>query len=421
MPRPAAALPDGVRTTDLMSLGNLAKVFSKSQIRAALRKTGKESLRNRDLPDFIVVYYLLLMCFYPTAAYQEVLRCVLDGLQWLFGPHVAKVTAKSAITQARQRLGPEPLKELYDNVVAPIATKKTKGAHYKDWTVHALDGTLIDVPDTEENRSFFGKTSNQNQADAGYPKLRAVSLVECGTHVLHATELGWFKKRSADVKKSSEPCDSEEAGGDDRHSEKYLAGLLLPKFDKSMLVLADRGFFSFTLWCSAAKTGAALCWRIKDDVGVTIKNKLPDGSKLGVLVRGAKQVQVRLIEYTVDGSDEVIRLITNILDHHKAPAKALGSLYHERWEIETTYKELKKHLNLSRLTLRSKTPELVNQEFWALLLTHYAIRGVMHEAALQADEDPDRISFTHSVNVIRRHLPRFGAFPPAADPHCNSS
>ena len=420
MSRTPATLSSDIRLSDFVSLGNLAKVYPKSAIRAALRKTGREGERERELPDFITVYYILMLSFFPTAAYKEVLRVLLDGLQWLLGPHVAKVTVTSAVTQARQRIGPEPLKELYDRIVKPIATDKTRGARYRRWTVHALDGTLVDVPDTKANRDFFGKASNQNQADAGYPKLRAVSLVECGTHAIHGTELGWLKKR---VEQEEEQPRKGKAGSknseDDRHSERYLASLLLAKFSEGMLVLADRGFFSFSLWCRAAETGAALCWRIKDDVHVEIEKRLPDGSNLCVIKRGVKEVQVRLIEYEIEGSTDVIRLLTNVLEHGDARAKELALLYHERWEIETTYRELKKHLNLSRITLRSKTPELVQQEFWGLLLVHYAVRGVMHEAALEADEDPDRISFTHSLNVIRRHLPRFGSFPPSIDSRSN--
>ena len=192
MPRPPAALPSDIRPTDFITLGVLGKVFPRSKIREALRKTGKEGLRDRDLPDYFVFYYVLMMIFYPTAAYKEVLRCVLEGLQWLFGPHVSHVTTTSAITQGRQRIGAEPLKEIYDQVVKPIATAETKGAHFGKWSVHAMDGTLIDVPDTQENREFFGKSSNHIQEEAGYPKLRAASLVECGTHVIHATELGWL-------------------------------------------------------------------------------------------------------------------------------------------------------------------------------------------------------------------------------------
>lgn len=411
MPRPPAALPSDVRTTDFISLGVIGRIFPRRKIRAALRKTGRQGQRDRDLPDYILFYYVLMMIFYPTAAYKEVMRCLLDGLQWLFGPHVAHVTTTSAITQGRQRIGAEPFREIYNQVVKPIATQATKGAHFRKWQVHALDGTLIDVPDTAENRDFFGKSSNQNQGEAGHPKLRAVSLVECGTHVIHATELGWFKKRDKADQEKHPDWDFT-----DRHSERYLAGLLLPKFKTGMLILADRGFFSFELWCAAAATGAELCWRIKDDVGMSIKKRLPDGSYLVAITRGNKETEARLIEYEVAGSKEVFRLLTTITDHRKALAKSLALLYHERWEIETTYKELKKHLNLSRITLRSKTPELVKQEFWALVLTHFAVRGVMHEAALEAGEDPDGISFTHSLNVIRRHLPRFGSFPPCTDP-----
>lgn len=410
MPRPPAELPRGIRPTDHVSLGVLGKAFPKSKIRAALKKTGREGQRDRDLPDYILFYYVLLMIFYPKAAYKEVVRCLLDGLQWLYGPHKVEVTTTSAITQGRQRLGVEPFREIYSQVVKPIAKAETKGAHFGKWSVHAIDGTLVDLPDTEDNREYFGKSSNQNSAEAGYPKLRAVSLVECGTHVIYATELGWFKKRT-EAQNNEHPDWDKTA----RHSEKYLASLLLPMFKKGMIILADRGFFSFELWCNAAATDAELCWRIKDDVGVNILKMLPDKSYLVTLKREKKQIEARLIEYTIAGSDEVFRLLTTITDHREADAKSLAWLYHERWEIESTYKELKKHLNLSRITMRSKTPELVQQEFLALVLVHFAVRGLMHEAALEADVDPDEISFSHSVNVIRRNLPRFGHFPPEED------
>ncbi|WP_153023181.1 IS4 family transposase, partial [Sphingobium sp. 22B] len=186
-----------------------------------------------------------------------------------------------------------------------------------------------------------------------------------------ATELGWFKKRT-EAQNNEHPDWDKTA----RHSEKYLASLLLPMFKKGMIILADRGFFSFELWCNAAATDAELCWRIKDDVGVNILKMLPDKSYLVTLKREKKQIEARLIEYTIAGSDEVFRLLTTITDHREADAKSLAWLYHERWEIESTYKELKKHLNLSRITMRSKTPELVQQEFLALVLVHFAVRGL---------------------------------------------
>lgn len=407
MPRSPSVLPEGVRSTDFVSLGLMGKVYSKRLVRSVLKKTNTEGKRDRDLPDFLTFYYVLMLILYPKANYLEVMRLVRDGLQWLFGPHLDPVTATSAVTQARQRLGAQPFKEIYDQVVKPIATEKTRGAHYRRWKLHALDGTLVDVVDTKENREFFGKTSNQNSNEAGYPKLRAVSIVECGTHSLHATELGWFKKRNSVQVKQHPEWDHTA-----RHSERYLAKQLLHEFQIGMLIFADRGFFSFNLWCDAASTGADLCWRIKDDVGVKVIKELSDGSCLVSIVREKKEIKCRLIEYEVKGGEERYRLLTTILDCRQAPAKELALQYHERWEIETTYKEMKIHLNLSRITLRSKVPELVHQEFWALLLSHFAVRTMMHEAALEVDEDPDNISFTHTVNVIRRNSPRFGAFSP---------
>jgi IS4 transposase len=204
-----------------------------------------------------------------------------------------------------------------------------------------------------------------------------------------------------------------------------LAHKVLPALKEGMLCLADRNFYGFDLWKKARASGADLLWRVKRNLRLPCEERLPDGSYLSTIYRsdkdrrrGSDGIRVRVIEYTlegVDGAEPIYRLVTSVLDPGQAPAQELAALYHERWEIETALDELKTHLRGSRIVLRSKTPDLVRQEFYALMMTHFAIRGLMHEAALQDREDPDRLSFLHAVRVVRRKLPQFVAIPPSGE------
>ena len=206
-------------------------------------------------------------------------------------------------------------------------------------------------------------------------------------------------------------------------SETTLAKAVLPGLRAGMLCLADRGFFGFALWNQAAATGAMLVWRVKKDVLLPCEKRLPDGSFLSRIYpspkdrkHGTNGIVVRVIEYRlegIEGAEPGYRLVTTLLDCEQAPAPELAALYHDRWEIETTFDELKTHLRGSRIILRSKTPDLVRQEFYGLLMAHFAVRGLMHEAALKSGEDPDRLSFLHAVRVIRRKMAIFGAIPPS--------
>ena len=187
-----------------------------------------------------------------------------------------------------------------------------------------------------------------------------------------------------------------------------------------MLCLADR-FFGHKLWQIATGSGADLLWRIRHNARLAA-TVLPDGSCLRRRsIRATDQrkgIRVRVVEYRLEGvagAEPIYRLVTTILDPVKAPAADLAALYHERWEIETALAELKTHLRGAQVVLRSKTPELVRQEFWGLLLAHFAVRGLMHEAALRADEDPDRLSFSHAVRVVQRRMARYVAIPPSAE------
>jgi hypothetical protein len=346
------------------------------------------------------VYYVIALALYMRSSYREVLRCLLEGVQWLMDPSArVKVAGKSGISQARSRLGAAPLQALYDLVVMPVATAETRGAWYRQWRLVSLDGSTLDVADTAENEKAFGRPG-ASRGSSAYPKIRFVGLLENGTHVL-------FAGRMADY----------------ATDELKLAGEVVPALSQGMLCLADRFFPSYKLWQQASSTGAELLWRTRQNARLEVERQFPDGSYLSRIYSSTsdrrnqrKAIAVRVIDYRLEGVDDaepIYRLITTILNPKQAPAEELAALYHERWEIETALDELKTHLRGAQIVLRSKTPELVRQEFYGLLMAHFAIRGLMHEAALRADEDPDRISFMHSARVVQRRMARFVAIPPS--------
>jgi hypothetical protein len=402
MARTLAELPKGSRITDYVSLGVLAKTFPVQKVKSVLASTGKASIRQRDLPAHVVLYYVIALALYMQCSYREVLRCLLEGIQWLLNPAVkVKVTGKSGISQARTRLGVEPLRHLHDQVVRPIATQETKGAWYRGWHLVSLDGSTMDVADEKLNEKAFGRPT-PSRGRSAFPQVRFVSLVENGTHVLFGTQVGDYGT-----------------------GELALAKGVLGFLKAGMLCLADRYFFGFDLWNQAKSSGAELLWRVKNNLRLPVEERLADGSYLSRIYPSQKDqrrhtngVVVRVIEYQLEGvpgAEPFYRLLSTILDPEKAPAKELAALYHERWEIETAFDELKTHLRGSKIVLRSKTPDLVRQEFYGLLMAHFAVRGLMHEAALKAQEDPDRLSFIHAVRVVRRKLHVFHAIPPRAE------
>lgn len=401
MARTLAELPKGSRITDYISLGVIAKTFPMVTVKSVLEATGKRSVRQRDLPAHVVIYYVIALALFMQSSYREVLRCLLEGVQWLLNPSVrVKVTGKSGISQARSRLGVEPLRQLHDEVVRPIAVKATKGAWYRSWRLVSLDGSTLDVADEKANEEIFGRPG-ASRGESAYPQLRFVSLVENGTHVLFGTQMGAYGT-----------------------GEITLAQRVIPWLRRGMLCLADRQFFGFEFWGQTQATGADLLWRVKKNLRLPCEKRLADGSYLSRIYASERDrrhqthgVVVRVIEYRLEkvpGAEPIYRLLTTILAPEQAPAKELAALYHERWEIETALDELKTHLRGSKIVLRSKKPDLVRQEFYGLMMAHFAVRGLMHEAALKADEDPDRLSFIHAVRVVRRKLPLLSAFPPEA-------
>jgi len=402
MARTLATLPQGSRITDYVSLGVITKTFPLERVRSVLAATGKASQRQRDLPAHVIVYYAIALALYMHSSYREVLRCLLEGLQWLIDPAlVLKVAGNSGISQARTRLGWEPLRQLHDEVVKPIARPATQGAWYRQWRLVSVDGSTMDVADEQANDEAFGRPG-ASRGSSAYPQFRFVSLVENGTHVLFGTRMGPYAT-----------------------GENTLAKEVLGALDGTMLCLADRGFFGFEMWRQALATKAQLLWRIKKNAVLPCDKRLTDGSYLSRIYPSEKDrrqqtnaIAVRVIEYRLEGvadAEPIYRLLTSVLDAQQAPAQELAALYHERWEIETALDELKTHLRGARIVLRSKTPDLVRQEFYGLLMAHFAVRALMHEAALKANVDTDRLSFVHAVRVVRRKLTAFNAIPPCAE------
>ena len=403
MARTAAELPKGTRITDYISLGVITRTFPIEEIEQVLEETGKRSKRQRDLPAHVVVYYCVALALYMQVSCREVLRCLLEGVRWLMGPGTPlKVTGRAGISQARARVGSEPVKRLHDRIVAPIGVrgleKTTQGTWYRKWRVVSIDGSTLDIADTEQNAAAYGRPG-ASRGESAFPQIRFVSLVENGTHVLFGSQIAGYHTGEATLSKQ-----------------------VVQHLRPSMVCLADRNFFSYGLWKKSKETGADLLWRVKKNLTLPCFKRFRDGSYLSKIYPSAKDrrhdangISVRVIEYTlkdVPDAEPVYRVITTILEPQEGPAKELAILYHDRWEIENAFDEFKTHLRGKRIVLRSKRPDLVRQEFYGFMMAHFAVRGLMHEAALKARADPDRLSYVHAVRVIRRKLAPFVASPP---------
>ena len=399
MARGPVILPKGMSISDNVTIGVLVRCVPARIVDEVLKETGRQSLRQRSLPARFMTYYVMAMALYFQDSYLEVQRKLFAGLQWLsMAPWLNVGAGKPAITMARQRLGREPLERLFRRVVRPIARERTRGAWYRGRRLVAWDGTMVDLADEPEIEAAFGRPNGGGSG--AYPQMRLFALIETGTRVVFGLAGGHI----------NETC------------ELSLARDLLGKLTPGMLCLADRGLVSGRLWRDAAATGADLLWRIKSNQKFPCLKRLPDGSFLSELSvdstdRAAGTVPVRVIEYTLDavpGTQPVYRLITTLLDAQAAPAHELAALYHERWEAETTFHEIKVGLPGQRLMLRSRSVDLIWQELYGLALTHFALRELMHEAALVGDRDADTLSFTTTVKIVQSHVLMHGSFPPCA-------
>jgi len=402
--------------TDRISLGVLAEVASRDLIEDVLVETGRLEKRTRLLPAHVMVRFCQAMTLFWEDDYEEVMHKLVESLRDMRSWSESwQMPTTSAITQARARLGWEPLRELFDRCAVPVAAPGTKGGWLAGRRLMAIDGFTLDVPDTLANAEEFHRPGSGDQAGA-FPQVRVVAIGECGSHAIVAAAV--------------DGC---------RVGEQTLAQRLSADLSPDMLVIADRNFYSFAAWRRYRDSGADLLWRVKAGLRLPVLRVLPDGSYLSMIAQADLSATrrerllsaagagedldpevahlVRVVEYEVpdrtgNGTGELLCVMTSILDPADVGASELAVAYHQRWEAENTFDELKTHQRGPARILRSKSPDMVKQEVWALLLTHYSIRHLMCRAADEADIDPDRLSFMRALRIIRRQVTRSAEFPP---------
>jgi hypothetical protein len=401
--------------TDFVSLGVLASRVPRDAVDDAVAATGKQARRRGGkLPPHVVVYLVMALALFAGEDYEEVVERLTGALRgWGSWDQRWEPPTKGAVTQARQRLGPEPVAELFSQVAEPVAGLEAEGAFLGPWRLMSIDGTELDVPDTQANREAFGAGAN----DGPFPKVRLVTVCECGSRAPVLAAMG--------------PAAAKGSG------EQSLARTPCPRLEDGWLLLADRLFYGRDDWCAAADSGADLLWRVRDELRLPCLELLPDGSYRSVVMKaslsGARRDgiveaarrgedldpalarHVRVVEYEVtdrDSEDGLITLVTTITGWQAAPAAALAPAYHERWQHETSNAQVKTTLRGPGRILRPGSPELARQEIWGYLLTAWAVSALISDAAAAAWTDPGRVSFTKAVRIVRRAVGP--AFPPSA-------
>jgi hypothetical protein len=407
----------GGALTDWVSLGVLASQVPRDVADDAVAATGKGAKRaGGKLPPHVMVYFVMALALFADDDYEEVAARLTGALRG-WGERDWEVPTSGGITQARQRLGPEPVAEVFSQVAVPVADLDTAGAFLGPWRLMAVDGMEWDVPDTAANAAFFGYPGTGKDKEPGaFPKARVVTVNECASHAAVLAAIG--------------PAVSKGSG------EQSLARGLYPQLQEDWLLIADRNFYNWAGWCAAAGTGAALLWRVKADLTLPVLELLPDGSYRSVLdspkIKGPARAKlteaaragqdldpdkarhVRVVEYEVpdrDGQDELIALVTTITDLREAPAALLAAAYQQRWEHEGANAQLKTFLRGPGKILRSQSPDMVEQELWGYLLTHYALSALTCTAATAAGIDPDRVKPKRTIRAVRRRVAD-PAFPP---------
>jgi Insertion element 4 transposase N-terminal/Transposase DDE domain len=408
MARSKAALGSGARLADYLSASLLARVVPAGTVNEVLDKHGCNSQRLRRFPAVAGVYYCMALSLYPEASYEELFATVAQGLAWAAGAAEPQRVSKSSISGLRSKIGAAPLRELVARCCVPLAQPQTHPeAFYRGLRIVAMDGSTFELPDEADNVREFGRPGSRTGV-AGYPQAQCGVLVECATHAILAANLGPY-----------------------RSPEWEICQTLMPALSPGMLCLADRGFNGLAHWQAARGTGAQLLWRASDNRLLPVQQMLPDGSYLSSVYLGGQGrasaddpgVVLRVIEYALPGlaqADTRYRLMTTLLDPEEAPALELAALYHQRWQVEAVFDELKTHLRESRRVLRSKTAQLVRQEFYGWVLAHYTVRWLLDQGARASQTPPARLSFKAHVQLLRRAQPRSGAFPPTAAPASRS-
>jgi transposase IS4-like protein/DDE family transposase len=386
----------GLSLADRAAVGVLARTFPVELVDRVIDQFWCREQRVRELPARLVFYLVLALCLFPQESYRSTMKILMQAFGR--GGSGRPVPTAGAIGTARRRLGADPVETIVRQVIRPVASPDTQGAWYRDWRLVAFDGTTFTVPDTEDNDAEFGRPgSGRGDGKGAYPQVQAACLVELATHAVFDARV--------------EPY---------RVSENKLVEEMFSTLRPGMLVLADRGLYSFQRWISAVNTGADLLWRVTSNLILRPVELLADGSYIAEVIppknSGVASFRLRVIEYRLpdikDGKDELYRLVTTILDPGLAPAKDLAVLYHERWDIEGYFKQIKSvQLNADKI-LRSKSPDGVRQEFWAHLAVHYATMRIVVDAAHLAKLDPDRISHKNTVRIIRSRIWIPDSFPP---------
>ena len=399
--------------TDAIGIGTLTRLVPRELADEVVLSLGRKEQRKNKLPARVVAYFVMALALFYDDGYEEVMRKLAGGLEYLgTWRREWEVPTPGALCQARQRLGPEVMRELYKRVSVPCAMRSTKGAWLAGRRLMAIDGFGLEAPDSDENSDYFGYAGKKGRS--AFPFVRMAALAECGTHAIVAAEIG-----------------------KDGEGEETLARRILSSgaVEPGMIVMADSGLYSYTNFRMVIDAGADALFRIGANVALPVLEWLPDGSYLSFIADSAEKaknsyrlrhglvkitdlpgIYVRAVDYEItdrgDGT-EIITLVTNITDPEEIPAAELAAAYHERWEVELVIDELKTHQRGPGMILRSRKPELVEQEIWGLLLTHYGIRHLMREAADQADLDPDRMSFIRALRVVRRQVSGLAAFSPS--------
>ena len=386
---------------DLVGFGFLAAFFAPSTVDRVLVETGRLERRSRLLPSRLVVYYVLAMALYASEGYRELFRLLTEGLRALDPSVPLVVPQKSAFSKARERVGSEPLKRLFEETAVPMAEPQTQGAWFRSWRLMSIDGSTLEVPDTLENAAAFGRPGVSRGERSAYPRVRWVALGEVGTRAIVGASVGAYSE-----------------------SESTLAKPLLARLQVGMLCICDRGYLGYGAWQQARASGAELLWRVKHNTVFHVEQRLADGSFLSQLYespndrrKGLPGVPLRVIEYALDDpgrpqAEQRYRLVTTIMDPTLAPAEELAALYAKRWDVEISIKEVKTSQGRAQLVLRSRKPDGVIQELYGFLNVHYSIRWLLHQAALGAGVDPDRLSFTGGLRAMRRKLSRPESFSP---------
>ncbi|GAA2749559.1 transposase domain-containing protein [Kitasatospora cinereorecta] len=357
---PVPAVP-GERPADLLGVRALTWALPRAVVDGAVAAAGRTERRTRALPARTVVYFTLAMWLYPTCGYGEVMRLLLAGLarkhRWV---EPAPVPSTAAITKARQRLGPRPLRLLFEEVAGPAARAGTTGAFHRRWRLMSLDGVLLAVQDSSDNRAAYGT----GEGRYGLPRVRVLALAENATHAVCAAELGV----------PGRPHGGPDAGA---------SGPVLAALRPGQLVVADRPALSPGLWTAARGRGAELLWRAGAELELPVLEVLDDGSYLSELAALDRTLPVRVVACGPAGASAVpsARLVCSILDPAEAAATDLVRLYGERWRLDALFDELGARKGSGRPVLRSRSPAMVEQEVWAMFLAHHAIRALVVDAA----------------------------------------